>query len=377
MIKNIPKTAVWKKSFPVYKQFTVSNSDYEVISGSLETGSFETGSFNKQGNVYTHPLIKSIIHKYYGDHSNPFTMYGVVSDIGNFRNERQTGSNAYVISIDQEKYGEGIKKNSLLLTDHGNTIVYSDDGSGNIVSQYPNYTINSIDFQTGDITITDTDNEIFTGSIANFDVESGVAILTFGIDTDSVDVMVLDFSENRLQTSVALDFDELEIDEARYGNVFYADGTVILWDNPITNYTAQYRSTKTIHETEVLVQVKAGEFNFSQNPSAVDVTLFKTPYEFDISQPSIHRRAHKRKIKEILDISRKEEYYGTVGTSTGSWDDYDKYRQTDPTGSYLAPFITTIALYDDDGDMVAVAKLPTPIKNLPDMDMNFIVRFDT
>ena len=75
MIKNIPKSAVWKKSFPVYKQFTVSNSDYEVISGSLETGSFETGSFNKQGNVYTHPLIKSIIHKYYGDHSNPFTMY--------------------------------------------------------------------------------------------------------------------------------------------------------------------------------------------------------------------------------------------------------------------------------------------------------------
>ena len=231
MIKNIPKSAVWKKSFPVYKQFTVSNSDYEVISGSLETGSFESGSFNKQANLYTHPLIKSITHKYYGDHSNPFTMYGVVSDIGNFRNERQTGSNAYIISIDQEKYGEGIKKNSLALNDTGNVIEYSDDGSGNIISKYPIYTINSVDFQTGDISITDTDNEIFTGSIANFDVESGIAILTFGSDTDSVDIMVLDFSENRLQTSVQLDFEGLPIDEARYGNIFYVcthRGSIIL-----------------------------------------------------------------------------------------------------------------------------------------------------
>ena len=33
--------------------------------------------------------------------------------------------------------------------------------------------------------------------------------------------------------------------------------------------------------------------------------------------------------------------------------------------------------YDDDGDMVAIAKLPHPIKNLPDYDLNFLIRFDT
>ena len=43
----------------------------------------------------------------------------------------------------------------------------------------------------------------------------------------------------------------------------------------------------------------------------------------------------------------------------------------------LAPVVTTIGIYDKDGDMVAVAKLPQPIKNLPDYDVNFIVRFDT
>jgi hypothetical protein len=49
----------------------------------------------------------------------------------------------------------------------------------------------------------------------------------------------------------------------------------------------------------------------------------------------------------------------------------------DPTGSYLAPYITTIALYDDELNMIAVAKLPKPIKSLPDYPLNFIVRFDT
>jgi hypothetical protein len=33
-------------------------------------------------------------------------------------------------------------------------------------------------------------------------------------------------------------------------------------------------------------------------------------------------------------------------------------------------------LYDDNNNMVAVAKLPKPIKKYPDMAVNFIVRMD-
>jgi hypothetical protein len=50
---------------------------------------------------------------------------------------------------------------------------------------------------------------------------------------------------------------------------------------------------------------------------------------------------------------------------------------TDRTGSFIAPFITTIGLYDNELNMVAVAKLPVPIKSLPDYPVNFIIRFDT
>ena len=77
-------------------------------------------------------------------------------------------------------------------------------------------------------------------------------------------------------------------------------------------------------------------------------------------------------------IKRTPFFSGSYDTSvSGSWNDYYDSASIDPTGSYITTYISTIGLYDDAGDMVAVAKLPTPIKNLPDYDMNFIVRFDT
>ena len=61
----------------------------------------------------------------------------------------------------------------------------------------------------------------------------------------------------------------------------------------------------------------------------------------------------------------------------GGFGDYEISSSIDQTGSYLAPYITTIGLYDDNMDMVAVAKLGNPIKSLPDFPVNFIVRIDT
>ena len=64
-------------------------------------------------------------------------------------------------------------------------------------------------------------------------------------------------------------------------------------------------------------------------------------------------------------------------TKFGSFDDYNVSGSVDQTGSYLAPMITTIGLYDNDLNMIAVAKLPQPIKSMHDYPVNFIIRFDT
>ena len=46
------------------------------------------------------------------------------------------------------------------------------------------------------------------------------------------------------------------------------------------------------------------------------------------------------------------------------------------TGSDFSPYITSIGLYNDLGQLLAVAKLAQPIKKRNDVDINFLVRID-
>jgi hypothetical protein len=190
----------------------------------------------------------------------------------------------------------------------------------------------------------------------------------------------IDFELGVIKFEAELDFEGLGLSVSSFGNVFYSDGIIVFnsgSDSTIETYQLQYRSTQTIYETEVLVSVKAGEFNYSQNPSAVEITLSGS-YYFETTPITNVSPAKNVKIKEVLDIEQRRFYSGSIdSTKVGTWNDYYNSSSVDPTGSYLAPYITTIGLYDDNGDMVAVAKLPQPIKNLPDYDLNFLIRFDT
>jgi hypothetical protein len=55
--------------------------------------------------------------------------------------------------------------------------------------------------------------------------------------------------------------------------------------------------------------------------------------------------------------------------------DYDKLSKFDVTGSFLKPYVTTVGLYNGT-ELVAVAKLGTPIKLFPDFPINFVVKID-
>lgn len=142
-----------------------------------------------------------------------------------------------------------------------------------------------------------------------------------------------------------------------HGNVFYDRGLIVLTRNVVSGstlsaYSLNYRSTFTIYENEIFISVLENEFNVSQNPSALIDNYYIRTGRFAFSSS--------------INPNKK-----------GSFDDYFVSSSVDPTGSYLAPYITTIGLYDDNLDMIAVAKLPQPIKSLPDYPLNFIVRFDT
>jgi len=383
MLKTIPKSSVSRRAFPVYKQWEFTQADYALISASLESGLFETGSSNKQNGIYTTPLYRSIKAKFYNTGSaDVFNTFGRYDNLARIGDERELSSTIYVLKIPQSKYGEEIKPGSIRFENDG--VTYS-DLNGNITSNLPQYNITLLDLENEEIQLTDNDGEIFDGTITSFDLNTGLMFVTFNGTSDTVEVVNLDLENGVIRTRIPLDFSGLEIDELIFGNVFYDEGLLVFKEDAIVSptYNINFRSTKTIYETEVLVSAKAGEFNYSQNPTAIEVTVSGSYYDSITPLTNKVAGTEYKKYKVIQDIKQKQYFTGSVTSSvtndyvSGSWNDYFESSSVDPTGSYLAPYVTTIGLYDSDGDMVAIAKLPQPIKNLPDYDMNFIVRFDT
>lgn len=360
MLKSIPKSSITKRKFQVYKRWDVNEGNYptELISGS-------------------NPLYRSIRSKYYSNlDGNVFNTFGSYKNLANIQDERRLSETIYVIDIDRDKFGELIKKKSVRLTDSiGGE--YVDDGFGKIINPIPTYNFTRFDAEIGILTIEQNSIE-YDIDVITFDLQSGgIVLLDDGI-SETYFIVNMDFETGIVIFTYELDFENINISTISYGNVFYSDGIIVINSElDLSSYQLEYRSTQTIYETEILVSVKAGEFNYSQNPSAVEVMLSGS-YDFETTPIFNTSPAKTVKIKEVLDINQRRWFSGSINPSvSGSWDDYYNSSSIDPTGSYLAPFITTIGLYDDNGDMVAIAKLPHPLKNLPDYDLNFLIRFDT
>ena len=156
------------------------------------------------------------------------------------------------------------------------------------------------------------------------------------------------------------------------GNIFYDRGLVvvakdIVSGSVLSQFTLNFRSTKTIYENEIFISVLENEFNYSQNPTAVieDGGVVNT---YTVQRPGSIRPD---------DLVEASFYNAGTKIINDEFNHYEDYVSLDPTGSFLAPYITTIALYDDDLNIVAVAKLPQPIKSLHDYPLNFIIRFDS
>jgi hypothetical protein len=156
------------------------------------------------------------------------------------------------------------------------------------------------------------------------------------------------------------------------GNIFYDRGLIVISKDIVSGsvlsqFTLNFRSTKTIYENEIFISVLENEFNYSQNPTAVieDGGVVNT---YTVQRPGSIRPD---------DLVEASFYNAGTKIINSEFGYYEDYVNIDPTGSFLAPMITTIGLYDNELNMVAVAKLPQPIKSTPDYPVNFIIRFDS
>ena len=125
------------------------------------------------------------------------------------------------------------------------------------------------------------------------------------------------------------------------GSVFYKHGVTAVTspdtkfnnfglDSGADGYTYTFKGTHTIYEHEVLCAVEEGEFNGTANPTV--------------------------RVNNDLELSEQQGFV---------------------THSEFSPYITTVGLYNDKHQMVAIGKMSRPIKNAPDLPITFLVRIDT
>lgn len=206
--------------------------------------------------------------------------------------------------------------------------------SGSFLQMYVNGTLHA---SASSVLLVDT-NSPFTASAR---IDNTSPLFIGGFESDSNLSGALDeiriFNKSLTSTQVGYLADRSEggtLLQSNYvGNVFAKQGIAVIsspdyrYDNVINlPYTASYRSTKTIYEMGVTTKINAGDFNVSSNLSL-----------------------------------------------TG---DDDVTFKTFATGSAFAPYITTIGLYDNAGQLLAIGKLAQPIRKRPDVDMNFLIRVD-
>ena len=376
MFKSIPKSNISKRSFNVYKLWNTNEGEYPIIKVYNETGLFDENSDKSEG-YFVHTLYNSLKSKYYSNEGNAFTTFGSSENLAELAYERALPNTFQIIPIDRNRFGEEIKKQSVVLAAGG--LDFVDDGHGIIREVGNSYTLVSLDLDNngvGYLTINDGIG-VYNIEVVSIDLNDGASSLIYNGDTDEYFIIAIDFQNNKINFTAQLTFENTNIKTQVHGNVFYDDGLIVMTDDILFDeYSLDYRSTQTIYETEVLISANSGEFNYSQNPTAVNV-LVSGSYDVEITGVTNSFPTGTKRIKEVSDISRREFFSGSYGSSTGSWEDYYTSGSIDPNGSYLTTYITTIGLYDDDDNLLVVAKLPKPIKNLPDYNLNFLVRFDT
>ena len=115
-----------------------------------------------------------------------------------------------------------------------------------------------------------------------------------------------------------------------YGSVLYDYNDISFIESFITssNVTCSFKSTVTIYESQYKCTLRENEFNFSQNPTI-------------------------------------------VSGSTNSGIIYDF-----ATGSYFSPYVTTVGLYNNNYELIAVGKLAQPLPTSAVTDTTILVNLD-
>ena len=261
-----------------YRHLTaVNSSSVRIDVATAPTASWNTwttaGAQNTDG-IYTELLYPSVQHTFYTGSVSEGDRY---IPLGNrVKLYYPTGSQFYVVNVNQQSFGEGIRPGTFVLSSGASTASIYDDSQGRLISST----------NTGSV-------------VGNIFYQSGVAVL--------------------------------QKDTGSYSGSLVTDKGLFL--SASSNVSIQYASIHTIYEHQVICTLDPNEMNFSTNPTMRWNTLTGSVYS---GKPAV----------ELV-------FSGT-----------------------LEPYWTSVGLYNDVGEMVAIAKVPKPIRRAINTQQTIIVRFD-
>jgi hypothetical protein len=285
-----------------------------------------------RNNRYQSLVYNSVNHSFLEDSLENGTFSGSrdlsLSTTLTLSNTRESTSEVGVVSLPKDIVGTGIQPGTVILqplmeTDDRYTIddyvisnEYENKYYENLNTWYDSDPIDLEDYVTDEGSYVDeaTDGEYLVARSEGFQR-----------------IEIIDDSEGRLVISGS---EASYTKDARYvGDVIYNQGLVIITDPIVARYYSTYARVKVdwksklpIYTYNVNCTVRDSEMNYSFNPSAI----------------------------------------------TGS----ENNIKSNITGSEFRPYVTTIGLYNEATELIAVAKLNKPIPKTQHIDSTFVVKFD-
>lgn len=338
--KKLSKQDLFVSDYLSYKSWEASGSDIEDygieilrgFSGSTPGYPYPLDYLN---NRYQKLNYDSVRQSYYGSVSGSLTDYPIISgsyDISLTSTLNQTGSRAIstevaVVSIPKEVYGIGIKPLSLRLEPEFETKdEYFSQGYTSDGIQKQDY-VESIRYWYGSNPLDKEDYIVDEGDYVDESIEQFLTQSNFSQQR----IELIDDGDGRIIVSGSTD--PYTRSERVVGDIIYNQGQIIITDPVLARYYSTYArinvswiSKLPIYTYNIHCTVKEYELNHTYNRTAV----------------------------------------------TGS----NKSVRENLLGDEFKPYVTTVGLYNEANELIAVAKTNRPISKSHNVDMTFVVKLD-
>lgn len=356
--KKLNQQDAFITTYTARKSWTASGSQYADLGIQNIVGLSGSGAYYTQAQdiVYgggvnstaIHPFNRRLVfesnhHLYYSGFDDPSGIQSgsyenYLQSSFNVSGSRNLNTRVAIISLPKEMYGTHIEPNSVsILPD-----LLAGTGSNYVDNNYvtdPDTDANGTSFDNADNLYMENTFHLYGSDFPLNDLDYIENESNYVVETDPNPGEYLDIDVPDEYANEIIDDGEGNLylkysNPRRYvGNVIYTHGQLIITDDIVAMYYNYYfngliswKSNLPIYTHNYHCKIKSAEFNHTLNKSAYDIT-------------------------------------------TGE-------KNANVSGSYFTPYITTLGLYNDANELIAVAKMGQPLPKSDDTDMAIVVKLD-